>query len=57
MAQHVRLVSFNVNGLRPMLKRRRGPLTQVLEDLQAGESSLTVAGSLQQIMMVPLASM
>ena len=40
MEHHVRLVSFNVNGLRPMLKRRRGPLTQVLEDLQAGEMCL-----------------
>lgn len=40
MAQRVRLVSFNVDGLKSMLRKRASSLRKVLEDLQAGESSL-----------------
>jgi AP endonuclease-2 len=30
-----RLVSFNLNGLRPALIRRKGPLIKLLRDLEA----------------------
>ena len=31
----LRLISFNLNGLRPALIRRKGPLTKLLSDLEA----------------------
>ena len=44
MAHDLRLVSFNVNGLRPMLRTKARSLKKVLEDdLQAGESFPDVA--------------